>query len=193
MADPVLHLIVGPNGSGKSTFYEHVVFPVTNLPFVNADVIAAERWPDEAIDRAYDAAALAADERSQLIAERRSFATETVFSHPSKLELVDAARQSGYVMTLHVVVVPVALALARVENRVLLGGHSVPEEKVRARFGRLWRYVKTAIELVDEAKVYDNSRATPSFRIVARYRNGYVLGSPVWPGWIPDDVRSAGL
>ena len=193
MADPVLHLIVGPNGSGKSTFYEHVIFPVTNLAFVNADVIAAERWPDEASVRAYDAAALAANERIRLIAERRSFATETVFSHPSKLELVEAARQSGYVITLHVLVVPEALAVARVEDRVLHGGHSVPEEKVRARFGRLWRYVSTAIELVDEAKVYDNSRATPSFRIVARYRNGYLLGSPAWPEWIPDEVRSAGL
>ena len=193
MADPVLHLIVGPNGSGKSTFYEQVIFPVTNLAFVNADLIAAERWPDEACVRAYDAAALAANERIRLIAERRSFATETVFSHPSKLELVEAARQSGYVITLHVLVVPEALAVARVEDRVLHGGHSVPEEKVRARFGRLWRYVRTAIELVDETKVYDNSRATPSFRIVARYRNGYLLGPPAWPGWIPEEVRSAGL
>jgi predicted ABC-type ATPase len=34
---------VGPNGSGKTTFYEQVLFPVTNLSFVNANVIAAER------------------------------------------------------------------------------------------------------------------------------------------------------
>ncbi len=167
--------------------------PVTNLPFVNADVISAERRPDEASDRAYEAAALAADERARLIVERRSFATETVFSHPSKLELVEAARQSGYVITLHVLVVPEVLALARVEDRILNGGHSVPEEKVRARFGRLWRYVARAIELVEEAKVCDNSRAAPSFRIVARYRNGYLVGSPAWPEWIPDEVRSAGL
>jgi len=193
MTDPVLHLVVGPNGSGKSTFYEQVLSPVTNLPCVNADVIAAGRWPAAASDHAYEAAALAADERSRLIGERCSFATETVFSHPSKLELIESARQAGYITTLHVLAVPENLAVARVDDRVTNGGHGVPEEKVRERFGRLWRYVGSAVEIVDEAAVYDNTRAARPFRVVARYRGGHLVGSPVWPGWIPEEMRAAGL
>jgi len=46
MSSPVLHLLAGPNGSGKSTFVAEVLQEVTHLPFVNADVIAAHRWPD---------------------------------------------------------------------------------------------------------------------------------------------------
>ncbi len=193
MADPVVHLIVGPNGSGKSTFYEQILFPVTNLPLVNADVIAAERWPDAARDRAYDAAALAAAERTRLIADQSSFATETVFSHPSKLEFVEMARRAGYIITVHLLVVPEDLAVARVDDRVINGGHSVPEEKVRTRFGRLWGLVGRAIEMVDEAIVYDNSRAARPFRIVARYRSGHLVGSPAWPEWMPNEMREAGL
>lgn len=100
--------------------------------------------------------------------------------------------RAGYVITLHVLVVPEELAVARVEDRLINGGHAVPEEKVRTRFNRPWTQVRSAIELVDEATVYENSRATTSFRIVARYRAGYLLGAPSWPGWMPDEVRSPG-
>ena len=69
MSTPVLHLLAGPNGAGKTAFYEHVLAPVTHLPFINAD--------------------------------RTSFVTETVFSHPSKVDLVRAAAAAGYQVTLH--------------------------------------------------------------------------------------------
>ncbi len=188
MADPVLHLIVGPNGAGKSSLFGLVLEPITDLPFVNADLIAAERWPNEAEARAYEAAGIAAATRAQLIAERRSFAAETVFSHPSKLELLNAARTAGYVITLHVVAVSEDLAVARVANRVDVGGHSVPEEKVRERFARLWPLVVQAIALVDEALVYDNSGATQPFRVVARFRLGRLVSTPAWPPWAPAEL-----
>ncbi|MGV9713868.1 hypothetical protein ACWDTI_24785 [Gordonia sp. NPDC003424] len=40
--------------------------------FVNADMIAAERWPGSAAEHAYDVAELAVAERSRQIADRRS-------------------------------------------------------------------------------------------------------------------------
>ena len=190
MADPALHLLAGPNGSGKTTFYERVLLPVTNLGFVNADLIAAANWPGAEAEHAYEASALAAEQRNRLIAERVSFATETVFSHPSKLELLATAAAAGYLVTLHVVAVPVELAVARVVERVGHGGHSVPEHKVRERYDRLWGYVRQAIDLVDAAHVYDNSRAATPYREIARYRDGTLVGSADWPPWIPDELRS---
>lgn len=185
MGDPVLHLIAGPNGSGKSTLYERVIGPVTRLEFVNADLIAARRWPKTQAARSYDAAALAAKRRQALIASRRSFATETVFSHPSKLELIRDAAGAGYLVFLHVVIVPEELAVARVSSRVRAGGHAVPEEKVRQRYHRLWPLVSEAIGLVDSGTVYDNSRAQRPFRVVARFERGVPVGSPDWPPWSP--------
>lgn len=116
-ADPVLHVLAGPNGAGKTTFVQHVLAPVTHLPFVNADVIAVERWPDDVVARSYDAAELAAAERSRLIAAQQSFLSETVFSHPSKLDLLRAARAQRFLVTLHVILVPVELSVARVRSR----------------------------------------------------------------------------
>ncbi len=190
MPDPVLHLLAGPNGAGKSTLYELVIGPATHLPFVNADVIAAERWPDDPAGQSYAAAAVAAQERADHLAARTSFVTETVFSHESKVDLVRAAIEAGYLVTLHVVMVPKELAVARVVNRVDVGGHSVPEEKVRQRFDRLWPLVASASGLVPRAVVYDNSRAADPLRPVARFEDGLLVGRADWPVWAPEALRA---
>jgi len=180
---PVLHLMVGPNGAGKTTLFEQVIGPVTGLEFVNADRIAAEQWPGSESQHAYEAAKLAAARRDELISARGSFATETVFSHPSKLEMLERARAAGYRTYLHVLLVPKALAVARVRNRVQNGGHDVPGHKVEERFDRLWPLVAGAIVIADEATAYDSSRG--SFAVVARYSSGQLVGTPRWPAWTP--------
>ncbi len=189
MPTPVLHLLAGPNGAGKTTYYEQILGPATHLPFINADRIAQERWPDDPVSHGYDASALAAEERSVAIRDGRSFISETVFSHGSKLDLLRAAGEAGYRRFLHVILIPEELAVQRVLVRVETGGHAVPEEKIRARFRRLWRLVREAITLAEEAQVLDNSRAARPFRVVARYANGGLLGAPDWPGWTPAELR----
>jgi predicted ABC-type ATPase len=188
MPDPVLHLLVGPNGSGKSTLWTYVLEPELHLEFVNADVIALARWPDDAVRHAYEAAELAAHRRQQLLAARRSFVTETVFSHESKVDFVRAAAGAGYLVTVHVIAVPEALAVDRVHNRVDNGGHAVPESKIRERYGRLWAHVAEAIGLAEGARVYDNTRAATPFRLVAAFERGALLWSD-WPRWMPQELR----
>ncbi len=173
MGDPVLHLIAGPDGAGKTTLHRAVIGPVVHLPFINADVIAQQ-------------------ERADCLAERRSFVTETVFSHPSKLELLEAAKTAGYRTYLHIVLIPEELAVARVIERVTAGGHAVPEEKIRGRFARLWGHVALGIQIADESRVYDNSDPRHPLRLVATYINGRSAGTPTWPAWVPTELRDAG-
>jgi predicted ABC-type ATPase len=187
-----LDLVVGPNGAGKSTFVEQRLAPLLpNSVFVNADVIAKDRWPDAAEEHSYKAAQIAATIRDALVEQGESFIAETVFSHPSKLELIDRARQAGYVVVLHVVLVPVELSVARVIERVVEGGHSVPEEKIRERFKRLWSLVVAAIDRADHATVYDNTAADVT-RIVARFVDGDAVGEISWPAWTPHELTLAG-
>ena len=182
---PVLHLIVGPNGAGKTTFYRHVLQPATRLPFVNADEIARIRWPGKEEARGHEAALAAEQQRERLMAARKSFVAETVFSHPSKLELIRRAKAHGYLATLHVILVPEELTVVRVGLRVEQGGHSVPENKIRSRYRRLWGNVRAALKDADDACVYDNSRANKPYREVARYRDGEPEYPPQWPKWSP--------
>jgi predicted ABC-type ATPase len=89
--------------------------------FVNADEIAKARWPQDPAAHSYEAARVAADTRVRLIEQGRSFIAETVFSHPSKLELITAAQAGGYTVALHMLLVPEDLAVARVGYRVAAG------------------------------------------------------------------------
>ncbi len=180
-----LDLVVGPNGAGKSTFVRLTLAPVLpHATFVNADLIARQRWPGDAEAHSYEAARMAAATREALIARREPFIAETVFSHPSKLDLLRHAGTAGYYTALHVVLVPEELAVARVAARVVAGGHTVPEEKVRARYQRLWPLVADAITLADTATVYDNTQRHGP-RAVAEFSHGFAVGSPLWPAWTP--------
>lgn len=180
-----LDLVVGCNGAGKSTFIELTLAPL--LPrsvFVNADEIAKRRWPEDPAGHSYDAARIAAQTRARLIELGESFIAETVFSHPSKLELLDSARLQGYSVVVHAVLIPEELAVARVRHRVAAGGHSVPEAKIRERYQRLWALVATAAGRADSATFYDNSGIRGP-RIVAQVSGGIIVGSPTWPQWTP--------
>jgi len=119
------------------------------------------------------------------MAARVSFITETVFSHPSKVDLVVQATAVGYLVHLHVVMVPESLPFARVVARVAGGGHDVPEQKVRERYARLWPLVVTARDLADRVTFYDNGRAASPFIVVAAYERGRLVGEPAWPAWTP--------
>jgi predicted ABC-type ATPase len=182
-----LDLVAGPNGAGKSTFIELTLAPLLKgSAFVNADLIAKARWPDDSSAHAYDAAIIAAQTREKLIELGRPFIAETVFSHPSKLELINTA---GYTVILHLLLIPEELAVARVAYRVRAGGHPVAENKIRQRYHRLWRLVAQAISRCDQATVYDNS-ATEGPRIVAQLTDGFLVGSADWPDWTPAPLSS---
>jgi predicted ABC-type ATPase len=181
----VLHVLAGPNGAGKSTFVARVLQPVTHLPFVNADQIAAERWPGEELEHAYQASRAAADRRRQMLAAGESFITETVFSHHSKVALVTQAVAFGYLVNLHVILIPADLAVQRVAERVRRGGHDVPEEKIQSRYARLLKLVVDARALADRTTFYDNSLAKAPFRVIATYERGRLVGKANWPAWTP--------
>lgn len=188
MNAPVLHVLIGPNGAGKSTLAGAVLQPQTQLPFVNADEIAAARWPGDEVTHAYEASRLAAQIRFDAVARQESFITETVFSHPSKVDLIRLAERSGYLVQLHVVMVPIELALHRVNYRVADGGHFVPPEKIRARYARLWPLVIEATSSSDRTTFYDNSTARNPFAVVARLERDRHVGEPAWPRWTPAEL-----
>ena len=185
-----LDLVIGPNGAGKSTFVEFTLAPL--LPgsaFVNADEIAGQRWPDDPAPHAYQAARVAAETRAKLIELGASFIAETVFSHPSKLELIDTAHAADYTIVAHVLLIPQELAVERVRHRVSAGGHHVPEDKIHQRYQRLWGLVGAALSRCDSTTEYDNS-GLEGPRIVAQMNDGFLVGSSAWPAWTPDALRS---
>lgn len=189
-ADPVLHLLAGPNGSGKSTFWRTVLEPETGLPFVNADQLAEALWPENPGAHAEEARVSADLARDQYVHERRSFGTETVFSHESRVGFIRDAVAAGYLVTLHVLYVDADTAVGRVGVRKALGGHDVAENKIRGRHPRIWGHVAEATPLVENAVIFDargSRRPVP----VARFHRGK-LTSADWPDGFPEELTAFG-
>jgi predicted ABC-type ATPase len=177
-----LWILVGGNGAGKSTFY-NARLRKNGIPFINADVIAKEVFPDDPESHSYDAAMLADQRRERLLIEGRSFCFETVFSHPSKIDFI--AKAKGYGFEINMVFVHLVedqLNQARVHQRVKKGGHSVPAQKVKDRIPRVLANVKSAIPLCDQVLVLDNSSSNNPFEVVAiiKQRNRKILKPTDW-------------
>ena len=165
-----LWVLVGGNGSGKSTFYRKYLKP-RGMPFVNADVLAKQVFPDDPEGNSYEAAMYAAQMREELLKDGSTFCFETVFSHPSKIDFIARAKAFGY----HVVLIVLhvensSLNKARISQRVEEGGHSVPDDKVESRIPRTLENIRKAIPLCDQVRILDNSSSLEPFQQVATIR-----------------------
>ena len=179
-----LWMLVGGNGAGKSTFYSQALKPL-GMPFINADLIAKELYPDDPENNSYQAAKIAEALRYEQLALGRSFCFETVFSHPSKIDFISKAKAHGYHIVLVVIhVSAVYINKARIVQRVVEGAHNVPDEKVEARIPRTLKNIASAIPLCDEVRVLDNSSLNQAFLPVLTIKRGvcleHVAPLPLW-------------
>lgn len=183
---PTMIVLAGPNGAGKSTLYETRIAPSFAGPFINADIIQRDELRDPSPAASYEAANMASSRRADLIAHGRDFVTETVFSHPSKLELIDQARAVGFtVIVMHVGVDTPDLSVARVGARVEEGGHIVPEEKIRARYERGAPLIRAAVLKAHRGMVFNNSRLNqPPSHCLTFVDGRLVFAMPRLPEWI---------
>jgi predicted ABC-type ATPase len=94
---------------------------------------------------------------------RDTFAFETTLSGRSYLRLIRQLKKQGYkIHVFFLAVKDVDVALSRVRDRVLKGGHDVPEAVIRRRFSRSIRnFLAEYRALADSWYLFDNSGRTP--------------------------------
>ena len=182
---PLAIVLAGHNGSGKSTLWYDNLVNALRIPLINADRLTLSLLPSPSGDpRTLDAWAADLrdhDERWQRLSQEgvqpfmglimeqgMSFAFETVFSHfqrhadgsyTSKEELIVTLQKAGYaVALLFVGLASSELSILRVATRKALGGHDVPEEKLRQRFPRTQEAIRLAAPVADMTLMFDNSR-----------------------------------
>jgi predicted ABC-type ATPase len=183
---PTMIVLAGPNGAGKSTLYQTRVASSFAGPFINADIIQRDELRDPSPAASYEAARIASSRRADYLSRGRDFVTETVFSHPSKLELIHEARTKGLtVIVMHVGVHTPDLSVARVGTRLEEGGHIVPEDKIRTRYMRGAPLIRAAVLEADRGMVFDNSRLNRPPSHCLTFANGrLVFALPRLPDWI---------
>ena len=96
--------------------------------------------------------------REEFLKRRKSFSTETVFSHSSKIDLLKRACERGYRVYLYFIATEnPELNILRIQNRVEQGGHDVPVEKIFERYERCIKNANEALHYVQRAYFFDNS------------------------------------
>ena len=133
---PSLYIIAGPNGAGKTTFVKRFApRHLALLDFVNADEIARGLSPLAPERAQIDAGRIMLERVRKFIREGKSFAMETTLSGRTYRLLLKQAKEAGYAVHLDFLVLPsVEDSIRRVANRVIQGGHNVPEADLRRRF-----------------------------------------------------------
>jgi predicted ABC-type ATPase len=136
---PRLVVVGGPNGCGKTTFAKFYASK-GSLPYLGADDIAFELAPYDPASVRVSAGRAFSRRLAGALAARESLVIESTLAGASLARSVAAARRAGYSITIVLVFLDsVELCLRRISERVVQGGHDVPEEDVRRRFQRVFR------------------------------------------------------
>jgi predicted ABC-type ATPase len=112
-----------------------------------------------------------------------SFAVETTLSGKNYLQMMLDARNRGFeVVLVYIGTENVEINLARIRNRVLAGGHDVPEEDVRRRYRRSFQNLPVAVKRTDHTILFDNS-TEDGYRLIAIFSatgNQWFEPKPPW-------------
>lgn len=175
---PEVIVFAGPNGSGKST--------ITQMTKVGGEYINADDIKRTTLCTDLEAAVKAEELRECMINDKKDFTFETVLSTDRNLLLLQKAKEQGYfVRGIYVLTSNVDINVARVQAREALGGHGVPEEKIRSRYDKALALIPRLVEICDILHIYDNTREP--FRIFKKRKDKYYHWKNQY--WSNDDIE----
>lgn len=184
---PQIIILAGPNGAGKSTLAPVLLRDTLGLlEFVNADTIAAGLSGFQPERAAVEAGRIMLKRLHELAARKLSFAFETTLATRSYAGWLARLKQDGYHMgLLFVWLQSPELTVQRVRQRVLAGGHSIPEEIVRRRYDKgVKNFFSLYQPLVDEWGVYDNSAiGAPRLLASGKAATQQIYAPELWAGF----------
>ena len=133
--------------------------------------------------------------RLEFLRLKISFTFETVMSHISKVEFLKDAQEQGFKTYLYyVATVNPEINIARVHYRVSIGGHPVPEQKIRDRYYRSLDLLMQAVEVTDRTYLFDNSSDGEKAAFLAEIEQAEVLklneNMTEFPLWFVEKVLS---
>jgi predicted ABC-type ATPase len=163
MADgsPTVIVLAGCNGAGKTTAARTLLAETLHvMTYVNADVIAQGLSGFNPDSAAMEAGRIMLDRVHRLADERADFAFETTLAGRAYAPWLRHLRQDGYgIRLVYFWLASADLAVARVAERVRLGGHDIPESTVRQRYERsVSNFFGMYRPIAHEWQAYNNSQ-----------------------------------
>lgn len=155
-------IVAGINGAGKSTLYRLQPELFDNTERINADEILQNMGGDwrKEIDN-FRAMREEVKQLHESLNNYKSIHVETTLAGSGKaqLNLIDEAHKKGFEVTLlYVTVNSAELAINRVNERVTNGGHGIPPETIKKRYGQSYNNLPSVAFKSDNVFIYDNSK-----------------------------------
>ena len=172
---PHLIVIAGPNGAGKSTTAPSLLKGTLKVTeFVNADLIAQGLSGFKPEGAVFHAGRVMLERIHYLAKKHADFAFETTLASKSFAPWIRDLRKTGYDFHLVFLWLPSeGFAVARVAERVRMGGHNVPENTIRRRYhAGIKNFFRLYKSLADFWRVYDNSEPGGPRLIASGSRSG---------------------
>jgi predicted ABC-type ATPase len=108
--------------------------------------------------------------REQMLLKKETFCFETVFSHPSNVDIMRQAVAAGFKVYLYFVSTESPeINKYRVQVRVKQGGHNVPADKIEQRYYKSLELMYDAADICYQSYFFDNSADT--YRLIAHYKD----------------------
>ncbi len=170
-----VYIIAGPNGSGKTTFAKTFLPQYVKCDrFINADLIAAGLSPFSPEQVAIKSGKLVLEQIKEYAENNVDFGFETTMSGVTYLKYFKMLKEKGYSINIFFLWINSAqLAIARVKDRVVAGGHNVPIEDIKRRFERsVNKFFYEYRLLADKWILFNNAETIP--KIIARKQNAYI-------------------
>jgi len=168
---PRVVIFAGPNGAGKSTHADAILAALGIDTFVNADFIARGLSGRNTDAVAFEAGRIMLRRLRQLSEAKADFSFESTLSSRTFATFLRALKRQGYVVAIYYFSLANAqLAIRRVKLRVALGGHDVPPDVIRRRFGRsLNNFFHLYLPLADEWALFDNSSSVQAIPVATQF------------------------
>ena len=141
-----------------ANLYKHNLL---NFPYVNADIFEKQYFSNitNDVERSQKAMFFTTKLVNELLQNGKSFCYESVFSHPSKVDLVKTAIESGYkIKVIYMYTENYFINISRVQKRISEGGHFVPEEKIINRFTNSAIQIEKLKTLCNDFEIFNNSQ-----------------------------------
>lgn len=136
----------------------------------------------------YEGSFIASFIRHLLVNQKKSFCFETVMSHPSKVDEIKIMAKGNYLPYLYFVCIDnPTVNISRVSNRVDLGGHDVPDEKVKERYYKTLEALHLLLPYCYRAYLFDNSGKKNKL-IAELYKGDMELKTDTLPQWFLEYV-----
>ncbi len=179
---PNLIVIAGPNGAGKSTTAPSLLKGTLKVTeFVNADLIAQGLSGFQPEGAVFHAGRVMLERIHYLAKKRVDFAFETTLASRSFASWITDLRKTGYTFNLVFLWLPNEdFAIARVAERVRMGGHNVHEEIIRRRYhAGIRNFFRLYRPLADTWFFYNNSGEEPRLIAYCDQEHGLVVNNSV--------------